>query len=272
MDPASEAPRITLTAFVREPGDEWRRVIAELLGTFALVLVAAGAPSIGAKAGATISREAAVAAPGLVVMGLVYAFGDVSGMHINPAATLGFAFRGVFPWRRVPAYVAAQLLGGVFAALLLRSLVGDAAKLGATTPGQAFSSWQAFVAELTLTTVLVSVILGTAHGSMIVGHNGALAVGGWVAAAGLFASPMSGASMNPARSIGPDVVRGDLGTVWIYIAGPIAGAALAVVISRMLHGRPSEASRIAAVGMAVGEPEPEGVSGDATSRRDNLGR
>src|ERR1700674_2278557 len=219
---------------------EWRRLAAELLGAFVLVLVAAGAPSIGAKSGYVISREAAVAAPALVVVGLVYAFGDVSGMHINPAATLGFAARGVFAWRRVPGYVTAQLVGAILAALLLRTLVGIAGNLGATTPGSNFSDWQALVTEVTPTTILVGVILGTAHGAKIVGHNGALAVGGWVAAAGLFASPVSGASMNPARSIGPDIVRGDLTTAWIYVVGPAIGAIIAVGVSLVLHGQPSE--------------------------------
>jgi aquaporin Z len=229
-------------------------VLSELLGTFVLVFVAAGAPAITAKTGQPISREAAVAAPGLVVMGLVYAFGDVSGMHLNPAVTLGFALRGVFTWRRLPAYVAAQLAGAVFAALLLHSIVGVAGDLGATTPGRTISDWQALVVEATLTAVLVSVILGTAHGSLIVGHNGALAVGGWVAAAGLFASPLSGASMNPARSLGPDIVRADLTAAWIYVVGPIVGAAVAVAVSWMLHGPPSEASRLAAEGMLTAEP------------------
>lgn len=257
MSARSRAPRPIIPSLVSplaDPGDEWRRVLAELMGTFVLVLAAAGAPAISAKTGGSISREAAVATPGLVVMGLVYAFGDVSGMHLNPAVTLGFALRGVFRWTRVPAYVGGQLAGAILAALLLHSLVGVAGQLGATRPGSEFSDWQALVTEMTLTTVLVGVILGTAHGSKIVGHNGALAVGGWIAAAGLFASPISGASMNPARSIGPDLVRADPATTWIYVVGPVVGAVIAVVIARLLHGEPSEASRLAAEGLFVREP------------------
>lgn len=253
-----------LVSPIADPGDEWRRVLAELLGTFVLVLVAAGAPAIAAKTGAPISREAAVAAPGLVVMGLVYAFGDVSGMHLNPAVTFGFALRGVFTWRRLPAYVAAQVAGAALAALLLHSIVGVAGNLGATTPGHTISDWQALIVEATLTAVLVSVILGTAHGSKIVGHNGALAVGGWVAAAGLFASPLSGASMNPARLLGPDLVRADMTTAWIYVVGPVAGAVVAVAVSWILHGPPSEASRLAAEGMLTVEPVT--FSGDQLER------
>ncbi len=263
MDSPAVRAKRTLPALV-SPGGEWRRVLAELLGTFVLVFVAAGAPAIAAHTGAPISREAAVAAPGLVVMGLIYAFGDVSGMHINPAVTFGFALRGVFSWRRVPAYVAAQLGGAVFAALLLRSLVGIAGNLGATTLGNSVTDWQAVVTEITLTAVLMSVILGTAHGSKIVGHNGALAVGGWVAAAGLFASPLTGASMNPARSFTPDLGRLDLGAEWVYVAGPLAGAVIAVAVSWLLHGPPSEASRLAAEGML--NEEPASTSDDRTER------
>ena len=235
-----------------ESGPEYRQVLTEMLGTFVLVLVAAGAPAIGAKFEASISREAMVAAPGLAVMALVYAFGDVSGMHINPAVTVAFAMRGAFPWRRVPAYVFAQVTGAILAALLLRSLVGLAGNLGATTPGN--GDWRALVAEIALAAILVMVVLGTAFGAKIVGHNGALAVGGWIAAAGLIASPLSGASMNPARSLAPDLVRGHLTTTWIYIIGPLVGAFLSVAVTSILHGEASEAERRAAAGL--GPPRP----------------
>ncbi|MHB8375831.1 MAG: MIP/aquaporin family protein [Dehalococcoidia bacterium] len=229
-----------------DPSEEWRRVCTELLGTFVLVFVAAGAPAVGARFPGSISTDAAVVAPALAVIGLVYAFGDVSGMHINPAVTIGFALRGAFPWHRVPAYVVAQLAGGVAAAALIRSLVGVVGHLGATTPGG--GDWRALVTEITLTGMLVVVILGTSYGAKIVGHNGALAVGGWIAAAGLVGSPLSGASMNPARSIGPDLIRGDMVNTWIYVVGPILGAVVAAGIATILHGRPSDAERRAAEG------------------------
>jgi aquaporin Z len=230
-----------------DPSEEWRRVFTEFVGTCVLVLAATGAPAIAAYTGAGLSREGAVLAPALTVMGLIYAFGDVSGMHINPVATLGFALYGAFPWRRVPAYVGAQFAGAIVAAALIRSLAGLAGNVGATTPGR--GDWRALAAEVLVTTVLLIIILGTSYGAKIVGHNGALAVGGWVAAAGLIAGPLSGASMNPARSIAPDLMRADLSTTWIYVVGPILGAVLAVGLATVLHGRPSDAEQRAAGGM-----------------------
>ncbi|HYM14233.1 MAG TPA: aquaporin [Dehalococcoidia bacterium] len=229
-----------------DPSQEWRRIATEFAGTLVLVLVASGTPAVAAYTGAGLSREAAALAPALTVMGLIYAFGDVSGMHINPVATLGFALYGAFPWRRVPAYVAAQFLGGVAAASMLRALVGTAGNFGTTTPGR--GDVRALIAEIVVTMVLIVVILGISYGAKIVGHNGALAVSGWVAAAALVAGPLSGASMNPARTLGPDLLRGDLSTTWIYFAGPAVGAVLAVAVATVLHGRPSEAERRAAGG------------------------
>jgi aquaporin Z len=227
---------------------EWRRVLAEFGGTFFLVLVAAGAVVVNAVSHGQVGRVAAVIAPGVMVLAMIYTIGETSGAHLNPAVSVAFAARGNFPWRRVPGYLLAQLAGALAAAGLLRALFGTAGGLGATMPGPGISAWQALVFEIVLTFGLVSVILGSASGARNVGHNAALAVGGYVALAGLWASPVSGASMNPARSLGPALVSGDLTDVWIYIVGPLAGGLLAVALAWALRGPPSRAADTAAQG------------------------
>jgi aquaporin Z len=165
---------------------------------------------------------------------------------MNPAVTLAFAARGVFPWRYVPAYWLAEMAGAVLAALALRGLLGDIGHLGATAPGVGLVP--ALLMEATLVALLVSVILGTATHHSVVGPNAAVAVGGTVALCGLIAHPVSGASMNPARSLGPAIVSHSWGGVWIYAVGPIAGALLAVVLAWLLHGGRDPEERSAAEG------------------------
>lgn len=227
---------------------EWRRLLAEALGTFLLTLVAAGSKTISAATGHAISQPAADVAPGLLVMSLIYTIGDVSGAHLNPVVTLAFAIRDDFPWKRVPGYVASQFVGAIVAALLLRLLFGDVGHLGATLPAPGLSPIVAVAMEAVLTCLLVTVILGTAHDTRLVGHNAALAVGGTIALAALFSSPVSGASMNPARSLAPALVGGDMGSVWIYFVGPLVGALLATLIAWILHGPTTESARRAAGG------------------------
>jgi aquaporin Z len=142
----------------------------------------------------------------------------------------------------------AQFVGAVLAAGFLRAMFGDPGQLGATVPGAGITDFKAFLIEILLTTGLVSTVLGTASGARNIGSNGALAVGGYIALAGLWAAPVSGASMNPVRSIAPDLVRGDIGTTWIYIAGPIIGAAIAVGFEWILKGKPTAAGTSAAQG------------------------
>ncbi len=216
--------------------NEWRRVFAELLGTFFLVLVGAGAPVVSAQAGGAIGQAAEVTAPGLMVMAIILFMGAVSGAHLNPAVTLAFALRGDFPWRRVPGYLAAQFSGAVFACLVLWGIVGKFSMLGATVPGKGVSDVSAMLLELVLTVGLVSTILGTASGAQNVGLFGALAVGGYIILAGLWSSPISGASMNPARSFGPDMVQLDFSHFWVYVVGPLAGAVIAVGVAYILRG------------------------------------
>jgi aquaporin Z len=145
--------------------------------------------------------------------------------------------RGDFPWRRLPGYVVAQLAGAILAALFLDAVFGNVQHLGATLPGPGYSNWQALLIEIVLTLGLVSVILGTSSGAQNVGSIGALGVGGYIALAGLWAAPVSGASMNTARSIGPALVSGDFRSLWVYIVGPFVGAVIAVGFAYVLRGR-----------------------------------
>ncbi len=184
-----------------DPRQEWRRLISEVLGTFLLVLVAAGAGMMGHAFPGTISREAAVVAPGLIVMAIILFMGKVAGAHLNPVVSIAFALRRDFLWRRVPGYVLAQLIGATLAALFLRGVIKVSAVYGSTYPAHGYSSLAAFWMELVLTMGLVGVILGTASGAQNVGMFGALGVGGYIALAGLWGSPISGASMNPAADV-----------------------------------------------------------------------
>jgi aquaporin Z len=216
---------------------EWRRLLAEMLGTFLLVLVAAGAGVVNAVSHGQISRTAAVTAPGLMVLAVILFMGAISGAHLNPAVSIAFAARGDFPWRRVPGYLIAQLGGSILACLLLWALFGRVGMLGATEPGPGISDWQALLMELVLTTGLVSTILGTASRAQNLGPISAFGVGAYIILAGLWASPISGASMNPVRSLGPDLVLLDFSHSWVYMVGPLAGGLLAVGIAYLLRGR-----------------------------------
>jgi aquaporin Z len=225
-----------------------RRSAAEAAGTLLLVLVAAGGPTIAATGNGHVEPFALAVAPGLTVMALIYALGAISGAHFNPVVTVALAAHGDFPWRWVPRYLVAQLVGALLACLFLRAMFGVVGHLGATLPGPRTTDVQALLMELVLTNVLVLVILGTALAARNVGHNSALAVGGVIAAAGLFAGTVSGASLNPTRSLAPALVSGRLTDVWIYLVGPFAGAILAVLGVRALSGRSMRSEREAALG------------------------
>jgi aquaporin Z len=227
---------------------EWRRIFAELWGTFLLVTVAAGAAVVDAYSGGKVTPPVAAIAPGLMVMSIIYFMGAVSGAHVNPAVTIAFAVRGNFQWWRVPGYLVAQFLGAIAAAFFLRGMFGIVGDLGATAPREHVSSIQALVMEAVLTAGLVNTILGTASGARNIGTNAGIAVGAYIALAGMWAAPISGASMNLARSVGPDLVRGDLRTTRIYIAGPPLGALVAVIFEWILKGPPTREGTIAAQG------------------------
>ncbi len=226
--------------WVREFADlsyEWRRLFSEVLGTFLLVLVAVGGDVAGTVTGDPPSRAAAVTAPALMVMAVILFMGRVSGAHLNPVVSLAFALRREFPWRRVPGYVVAQLAGGLLACIFLWALFGRPGVFGTTIPGPTVSDTQAMLVEAVLTLGLVSTILGTASSAQNVGPLSAIAVGGYIALAGLWAAPISGASMNPVRSLAPALVRGDLTHYWAYLIGPVVGALVAVAFAHVLRGR-----------------------------------
>ena len=230
---------------------EGRRLFAELLGTFFLVLVAAGGGMMGQAFPDTISRTAEVVAPGLMVLAIILFMGKVSGAHLNPAVSIAFSLRRDFPWHRVPGYIVAQLLGATLAAWFLRAVIDVSAAYGSTYPAPGYSASDAFLMEAVLTLGLVSVVLGTASGAQNVGIFGAVGVGAYIALAGLWASPISGASMNPARTFGPDLVATDFTSYWVYVAGPLVGAVLAVGAAWVLRGGGGGRASSAA---AQGEP------------------
>jgi len=229
-----------------DPRQEWRRLFSELIGTFFLVLVGAGGAVVNAQSHGAISRATAVAAPGLMVMAIILFMGAVSGAHLNPAVTLAFTLRRDFPWRRVPGYIIVQLLGATLACLFLWAVLGKLGRLGATEPGAGISDWKAMLFELILTVGLVSTILGTAARAQNVGPLSAVAVGGYIILAGFWSSPISAASMNPARSFGPDLALGDFSHYWVYVAGPISGALIAVAFAWVLRGRGGDVGGLAA--------------------------
>jgi aquaporin Z len=229
-----------------------RRLFSELLGTFSLVLAGAGATVVGAVSHGQISRTAAVTAPGLAVMAVILFMGAVSGAHLNPAVTIAFTLRGDFPWRRVPGYVLAQLAGATLACLFLRAVFGEVGLLGATEPGRGIADWKALLIELVLTLGLVSTILGTASKAQNVGPLSAVGVGGYIVLAGLWSSPISGASMNPARSFGPDLVLGRFAHFWLYLVGPFAGAVIAVGFAWLLRGPGGDPGGVAAARGTLG--------------------
>ncbi len=213
-----------------------RRLFSEVFGTFLLVCAGVGGEVARLVTGVDPGHAGLAAAPALTVVAVILFMGKVGGAHLNPVVTLAFALRREFPWRRVPGYVVAQAAGGVAACLLLWAILGRPGTFGATLPAPALSGAGAVAVEALLTLGLVSTILGTASSAQNVGPLSALAVGGWITLAGVWAGSLTGASMNPARSLAPDLVRGDLSHTWIYLAGPAAGALLAVAGAIILRG------------------------------------
>ncbi|MFE9690542.1 MIP/aquaporin family protein [Micromonospora sp. NPDC005806] len=215
----------------------WRRFFGELLGTFFLVLVSVGPGVVNQRIGAeAVSRNAAVVAPGLMLASIILFMGAVSGAHLNPSVTLAFALRRDFPWRWVPGYLAAQFAGAVAAGGLLAGLLGGHDTAGLTLPGPGIGALLALVWEMILTVGLISTILGTASGAQNVGPLAAVAVGGYLALAGLWASPLTGASMNVFRSLGPALVYGQPRAWCAYLLGPLLAVPVAVGVAALLRG------------------------------------
>ncbi|GAC1665002.1 MAG: hypothetical protein NVS9B8_05830 [Candidatus Limnocylindrales bacterium] len=235
--PGPREARAEQRAAFADPTLEWRRLFAEMLGTVFLVFVAVGGAVVNARfGGAAIPFTAQVAAPGLMVGAIILFMGAVSGAHLNPGVSIAFALRGDFPWRRVPLYIVAQFVGAVLGTLLLVALLGRQGTAGLTLPGAGISEPTAMAWEIVLSVGLVSTILGTASGAQNVGPMAAIGVASFIVLAGLVGAPVSGASMNTARSLGPALVMGDLTSWWVYLVGPIAGAVIAAGIAWVLRG------------------------------------
>lgn len=217
-----------------------RALAAEGIGTFALVFAGAGAIMVDAKTGA-LGHVGVAITFGLVIAAMIYAVGHISGAHFNPAVSFAFALTRHFPWARAGAYWLAQLAGALAAALLLRALLGDVGNVGATLPSG--SQGQSFVWEIVLTFFLMFVIVAVATDTRAIGEAAALAIGATVGLDAMFGGPISGASMNPARSLGPGLVAGELSALWLYVAAPLVGAGLGAFAYQFVRGeetRPAE--------------------------------
>lgn len=218
-----------------------RALLAEGIGTFALVFAGAGAIMVDSETQA-LGHLGVALSFGLVIMVMIYAVGHVSGAHFNPAVTVAFALTRHFPWSRAAAYIATQVAAAVAAAALLRASLGNVAGMGGTTP--AGSQAQSLLWELVLSFMLMFVIMAVATDTRAVGEAAAIAIGGTVALGALVGGPVSGASMNPARSIGPALVSGELQGLWLYVAGPLLGAGVGALAYQVVRGetRPLEQS------------------------------
>jgi MIP family channel proteins len=210
-----------------------RALLAELIGTFALVFAGCGAIMVDTKTDA-LGHVGVAISFGLVIMVMIYAVGHISGAHFNPAVTLGFALTRHFPLPHVVLYWAAQLAGATAAALILRGSLGNVAHTGATLPTG--SDGQAFLWEAVLTFFLMFVIMAVATDTRAVGEAAAIAIGGTVGLDAMFGGPITGASMNPARSLGPAIASGDYTSTWVYLTAPLLGAAVAAVAYQFLRG------------------------------------
>lgn len=211
-----------------------RRLAAEGLGTFILVFAGTGAIAIDEVTGGAVTHVGIGLTFGLVVMAMIYALGDVSGAHLNPAVTFGFWFARRIPAAEAAAYGTIQCAGALLASACLRAILPGSATLGATIP--AGGPWQSFLLEGLLTFVLMFVILSVATGSRERGIMAGAAIGAVVGLEALFAGPISGASMNPARSLAPAVLAMRFDSLWVYLAAPCLGALAAVPICRLVHG------------------------------------
>jgi len=218
-----------------------RTLTAEAIGTFALVFAGCGAIMVDAKTH-QLGHVGVAITFGLVIMFGIYAVGHISGAHFNAAVTFAFALTRHFPWPRAAAYWAAQLVGAVCAAGLLRASLGSVAHVGATLPSG--SQGQAFVWELVMSAFLMFVILAVATDTRAVGEAAAIAIGGTIGLDAMFGGPVTGASMNPMRSLAPALVSGDLHALWLYLVAPIAGASLGGLAYQFVRGeqtQPAEA-------------------------------
>ncbi len=212
-----------------------RKYFAEVIGTFVLVFTGCGAIVVNDLYGGALGHVGICLVFGLVVMALIYAVGNISGAHFNPAVTLGFFFAGRLPARAILPYLASELGGALGAAVLLKLLFPAHPTLGATLPGDNLVT--AFVLEVVLSFILMFVILNVSSGAMEKGIMAGAAIGATVMLCALFGGPISGASLNPARSLGPALVSGQLAHSWLYVIAPVLGAALSSPTCRFLQGK-----------------------------------
>jgi aquaporin Z len=212
---------------------EYRKYFGEIVGTFALIFCGTGAIIINQESGGAITHLGIAITFGLIVASMIFALGDVSGAHLNPAVTLSFAVKKRFPWKHVTPYIIAQAFGAFAATVTLHFLFPNNDTLGATIPSG--SQAQSFILEVILTLILVMVIFNVTTGAKEKGLTAAIAIGGVVGLEALFAGPICGASMNPIRSISPAVVSGHVESLWIYILAPTIGALLGVLIHNLLY-------------------------------------
>jgi aquaporin Z len=213
--------------------DALRKFLAEFLGTFALIFAGTGAIVINAESGGAITHLGVALTFGLIVLAMIYTLGDVSGAHMNPAVTVAFAAAGLFPFASVLLYIAAQVSGALLASLTLHFLFPQNATLGATLP--IGSPMQSFVLEFILSVILMFVILNVSHGAKEKGITAGIVVGAVIALEALFAGPICGASMNPARSLAPAIVSGHLEHLWIYLVAPVLGMLVAIPLYRLVR-------------------------------------
>lgn len=209
-----------------------KKYIAEFIGTFSMIFCGTGAMTINEVTGGDVTHVGIGITWGLIVMAMIYAFGDISGAHFNPAVSIAFAYAKKFAWKEVPKYIIAQVLGAFAASFVLLFLFPDSELLGSTIPK--VDVWRAFVLELLLTFFLMVVIINVSTGSKEVGMMAGLAIGSVVLLEALFAGPITNASMNPARSLGPNIVSGNVQDLWLYMAAPVLGALLAVVSCKLV--------------------------------------
>ena len=211
-----------------------KRYISEFIGTFAMVFCGCGAMTINEITGGSITPVGVAITWGLIVMAMIYAFGEISGAHFNPAVTFGFAYAKKFPWKEVPKYIIIQILAAFIACLVLWILFPESESFGHTYPAEGFAPYKAFILELLLTFFLMLVIINVSTGSKEIGTMAAVAVGGVILLEAMFAGPMTKASMNPARSIGPAIVSGNYQDLWLYLTAPFIGAFLAVASCKLV--------------------------------------
>jgi aquaporin Z len=209
-----------------------KKYISEFIGTFSMIFCGTGAMTVNEVTGGEVTHVGIAITWGLIVMAMIYAFGETSGAHFNPAVTIAFAFAKKFAWKEAPKYIIAQILGAFAASLVLWFLFPTSETLGATIP--TVDVWRAFVFELLLTFFLMVVIINVSTGSKELGIIAGIAIGGVVLLEAMFAGPITNASMNPARSIAPNIVSGNIEGLWLYILAPIIGAILAVVSCRLI--------------------------------------